>query len=182
MKTISKTILMLGVLAFFATPAFAADATAVKYAVVDMKRVMNDTDAGKAVIAEINGKEEEFRAQLKKEFDSLEASRSQLEKDHAKMSKEDLDSKVKDLMKKQADNKKMVEDRSQKLRSVEASAEKYLIDQAKSVIAEIAKERSLDTVFTQEAVILASNSLDITDEVLSRMNKSVKKVPVEWKK
>jgi Skp family chaperone for outer membrane proteins len=52
--------------------------------------------------------------------------------------------------------------------------------EAAKIIAEVAKERGYSAVFTQDAVIMAAEDLDMTDEVIARLNKNVKKIPVEW--
>ena len=52
--------------------------------------------------------------------------------------------------------------------------------EAANIIKDIAKEKNYAAVLNQDTVIISIPSLDITDEVVARMNKSVKKMAVDW--
>ena len=48
------------------------------------------------------------------------------------------------------------------------------------ITAEIAAERKLDIVFSDNSVVLAERAFDITGEALTRLNKKVKSVSIDW--
>ena len=55
-----------------------------------------------------------------------------------------------------------------------------LLGALSDVLADIAKEKKLSAVFTEDAVMLSVPEMDMTDEVIKRMNDTVKKIPVDW--
>ena len=48
------------------------------------------------------------------------------------------------------------------------------------IVADIAKKKGFSAVLTQDAVMLSLPEMDITDEVIARLNDTVKKIPIDW--
>jgi Skp family chaperone for outer membrane proteins len=48
------------------------------------------------------------------------------------------------------------------------------------VVAAVAQEKHYAAIFTQDAMVIPTPQLDITDEVIARTNQQVKKIPVDW--
>ena len=183
MNKMKKFALACGMLALVsAAPAMAADASALKYGVVDMGKIVQNTDAAKGIFSELEGKRKQYQDQIKKEEDALKVTEQEIVKAKEKMSKEDFEKKAKEFEGKIVAGQKMVQEKKKTLDEAYASSMGKLRSEAAKVIGEVAKERGYSAVFTQDAVVMAATELDITDEVISRINKNVKKIPVEWKK
>ncbi len=171
-------VLALAVALLFTPAAHAAEPVA--FGVIDMARVMKETDAAKAILAELEAKRKEYEGQIEKEGDSL----SKLEKDiiakKPKMSEEEFATARTDFEKKIGEAQKMVQERKVSFDKAFADAINKLRAEAAKYTAEVAKERGYAAVITQEAVVLAEPTLDVTDEVIKRLNKNVKKISIKW--
>ena len=178
---------MAAVFAFAATPVqaqpTAADAAAdgvMRFGIVDLDKLISDSTAGKAINKALNDKYKVFEAEIAKEEKSLITEREKIKQDKASMTKEEFEKKVMSFEKKYANAQKMVQERRQTFDAGASSSTSKLREEALKVTAEIAAERKLDVVFSDNSVILAERAFDITNEALTRLNKEVKNVPINW--
>lgn len=182
MKSITKTLNIAAVVALLAFPvsAHAADVVQGTFGIVDVNVVMNDADAGKTLYSELKAKRDEYMAQLKKQDEAFVSKKDAFLKEKDKFSKEETQKKVDELNKLQQSLQKTVQEREQTLGIALDKSKGKLREKIAEVVAKIAKEKGYITVFTQDAVMIASKEIDITDAVLARMNSDVKKIDVDW--
>lgn len=189
MKKYQALMAVLAVMAIiYAAPSLAAEEAAAGAApaptlpigVIDMGRILQATDAAKGIFTELEGKRKEYQAQIEKEEKTLRASEQEILKQKETLSKEEFDKKRKGFEEKLVSAQKMVQEKKRMLDQVYGDSMNKLRDRATEVIAQVAKEKGLAVVLTEDSVVLAVQSMSITEEVVSRMNKSVKKIPVEW--
>lgn len=184
MKTVKNAILTLGIsaMAALSTPAQAADAPAagLTFGIVDMNKVMQTTDAAKDIFSQLDGKRKEYLAQISKEEDSLRNTQQELDKDKGSLSKEALDKKRQNFEEKYQKWQKLAQNRKEVLDRAFESAMNELRQKAAQVVAAEAKKKHYSAVFTQNAVMMSTPDLDLTEIVIEQMNKSVKKIPVDW--
>jgi Skp family chaperone for outer membrane proteins len=189
MKTISKTIVIMGIsaMAGLSAPALAADAPAaapaaggLTFGIVDMNKVMQTTDAAKDVFSQMEAKRKEYQGQISKEEDTLRAAGQDLEKQKETLGKDAYEQKGKALQEKFVNEQKLVQDRKRILDQAFSAAVGKLRTEAAKIVASIAKERHYSAVFTEDAVMISTPDLDMTDVVIDQLNKSVKKIPVDW--
>lgn len=190
MKTIKKTIAIIGIsaLAGVSMPAFAADAPApaapaaggLTFGIVDMNKVMQTTDAAKDVFSQMEAKRKEYQTQISKEEDTLRAAGQDLEKQKDTLGKDAYEQKGKALQEKFMNEQKTVQDRKRILDQAFAAAVGKLRTEAAKVVASIAKQKHYSAVFTEDAVMMSTPDLDMTDAVIEQLNKTVKKIPVDW--
>ncbi len=182
MNTMKNVALACGMLALlFTAPAQAADGT-LKYGVVDMSKVVQNSEAAKGIFSELESKRKQYQDQIKKEEASLTTLEQEIRGQQEKLSKDEFSKKAKDFDGKVAAGQKMVQEKKKTLDQAYAVSMTKLRDEAAKIIGDIAKEKGFSAIFSQDAVVMASNDLDITEEVVKRLNDKVKKIPVEWKK
>ena len=157
------------------TPAYAE-----KYGVIDMTRVMKETSAAKGIFNELESKRAEYQKQVQKEEDTLRTAEQEIIKQRSKLSEEEFNKKRREFEDQLMKAQKMVQERKEVLDSAFTSSMNKLRSEAAKIVAGVAKEKGYSTVFTNEAVILAEPSLDMTDEVVARLNKDVKSISVDW--
>ena len=187
MKTVKNAIIMLGIsaIAAFVTPALAADAPAAPasagptFGIVDMNKVMQTTDAAKDIFSQLDSKRKEYLAQISKEEDSLRSMQQELEKDKS-LSKDAMEGKKKAFEEKYQQWQKLAQNRKDVLDLAFEKAMNDLRQKAAEIVAEAAKQKHYSAVFTQNAVMMSTPDLDLTEEVIAQMNKSVKKIPIDW--
>ena len=177
-----KTLMMaLAAVAILGTaPAFAADAPA--FGVVDMQKVLQTTDAAKGLIADLEAKRKEFQTQITKEETTLRASEQEILKQKDTLSKEEFEKKRKEFETKVTAAQKSVQDRKKTLDDAFAEAMNKLRAEILKAAADVSKTKGFTAVFTQEAMVLADQKMDITADVIAGVNKNVKKIDVNWAK
>lgn len=175
-----KTLTVFAVLAALAVAPAAMAQEKHAFGVIDMNRIMKETTAAKGIFTEVEAKRKEYETQIQKEGDKL----AQLEKDiigkKAKMSEAEFNTARTDFEDKIGNAQKMVQDRKSKFDTAVGGAVDTLRAEAAKITAAVAKERGYSAVVTQEAVVLAEPELDVTDEVVKRLNANLKKVPIKW--
>lgn len=188
MKIIKKTILMMGVsaLAAFSAPAMASDAPAAgqasgqTFGIIDMRKVMNTSDAAKDVISQIEAKSKEYQSQISKDEDSLRSSEQELMKQKDTLSKEAFDDKYKALAEKGQQEQKLVQEKKNILDRAFDGAMNTLRQDAAGIVRVEAKDKHYSAVFLADAVMMSTPDLDMTDAVIEELNKTVKNIPVDW--
>ena len=187
MKTVKNTILVLGIsaIAALSTQAMAADAPAapaagLTFGIVDMNKVMQTTDAAKDIFSQLDDKRKEYLAQISKEEDTLRTTQQELGKDKDKLSKEAFDEKRAAFEEKYQKWQKLAQNRKEVLDRAFENAMNKLREKAAEIVAAAAKQKHYSAVFTQNAVMMSTPDLDLTPAVIEQMNKSVKKIPVDW--
>lgn len=180
--TFKMTTLALALsLAVCAMPAQAADESIkYDYGIINMNRVMKETNAAKGIFSELEGKRNEYQKQVEQEEKTLRAAQDEIIKQSSKMSKEEFGKKRDEFDKKLMEAQKKVQDRKQQLDEAFTVSMSKLRDEAAKIVASIAKKRGYNTVFTQDAVLLAEPGLDMTEDVIAQLNKELKKIPIEW--
>src|SRR4051812_4284346 len=192
MKTIKKTIVIMGISAMAglslpalaanapapAAPAMAAPAVGLTFGIVDMNKVMQTTDAAKDIFNQMEAKRKEYQAQISKEEDTLRAAGQDLEKQKGTLAKEAYEQKGKALQEKFVNEQKLVQDRKRIMDQAFAGAISKLRTEATRIVDGIAKERHYSAVFTEDAVMISTPDLGMTDIVIAQMNKDIKKIPI----
>jgi Skp family chaperone for outer membrane proteins len=183
MKPIKNIIAAAGLAALCCLGAGSARADgAPVYAFVDMNQVLYKSDAGKALREEITRKGQKVEAELQAENKSLNAAAMDYKKskDGGAADSPEVAKKAKELQKKYDDADRLLQSRRMTLNAAMSIANRKLSDKAVEIIAAIMKEKGYTAVFSHEAVVLAAENQDITQEVLKRMNATVKSIPIDW--
>jgi len=159
-------------LAMVLTGGIATSAVAQNIGVVNMERVLVESDQGKAVEKELaerfGDKQQEF-AQREAEIRQLQAA---LERDKPLMSKAQVDKKdseIKDMIEQFEKDFEAVQ--KEVVKAQQAEGQKILEPAQKAVTA-VAKEQKLGAVFeaSRAGLLYLGESADITDAVIKRMN------------
>jgi outer membrane protein len=181
MRSMKYAVMALAAAAFvgFTSP---ASAQGMSYGVVDMNKILQTADAAKGLFAELEAKRKEFQTQIAKEETALRTTEQEIIKQKEKLTKEQFEVKRKEFEGKVTAAQKTVQSRKETLDKAFAEAMGKLRVEILKVSADVAKEKGYNAVFSQEAMVLADQKMDITKEVIEGVNKSVKKIPVEWKK
>lgn len=165
--------------AFSAVPAKADEFT---YGIVDMIKIRREAEAAKTLKADLDAKLKEYSQQFAKKEEGLRKSEQELVKQQGKLSKEEFDKKRKEFQTSVASFQKQLAERKNILDNVYNESMTKLQTEILKATADVAKKKELKAVFSQEAMVLADPSLDITKEVLEKLNGAIKKIPLSDKK
>lgn len=147
-------------------------------AVVDIQRILKESMAAKSVRQQVSTMTKRLTEEARKARGELRAAKKDLANKRAILSPERFAQLRRELAQK-AKNRQLLLNNSQRGidRSVSAAMGKIQEVFAK-ITAEIADERKLIMVFRKTAVVLSPRAMDITADVLKRLDKRMPKVAV----
>jgi len=146
-----------------------------KIGVVDLKRVFDNSSAGKSAQAELTKQGKKMQAELEKRKAEIEEIQKNIERQATVMSKEAGEEKKRDLQIKLYDFKNIEKKYRSELRK---SERKKLIKIQKEVLGiarEIGKKEGYLIIFDKSVAIYVPKTLDLTDKVIQEYNAGYKK-------
>ena len=177
MKLITRYALIIAAIIGFSAPTMAET----NIAVVDIQKIMRDSTAAKSVRTQLESKQKAYQAELKKKETAMQKEEKELSAQRAALSPEAFEKKVNAFRTKATTVQKDVQ---KKKSALDRGFEKALNDIQKSVngiITDLAKEKGFDLAIPSGQLLYAEPSMDMTSEVLSRLNKKLPKVSVSFK-
>lgn len=166
---------LVGLVALIGTPSLKAK-EAMKVAIVDFQRAINETEAGKSAEKKLNVALEE----KKKKFDilksELETMRQDFEKQRLVLTGKPLDEKREALQNKLIEVEKIGATYEQDLARQKAESLKNIVVGLQTVVNQIGQKEGYDFIFerSQGGVLFSSSAQDITLQVIQEFNKAHK--------
>lgn len=168
MRLFFFTLCAIAVMAF-SVSAQAQD-TGTKIAVADVQSVMGASKAGKSIQEQIARQRDSFRD----EFGKLEKELAETQKKLAEqkdLKPEDAAAKQKEFETKLRSANELVQKRRQSLEKAASEAMNSLRTEIVKVVAGIAQAEKYDLVLSSQNVIVSQDSMDITDKVMTKLDK-----------
>ena len=165
-----KWILGLVCVAFFGWADFSLAADVAKIGVVDLQRVMETSDAGKSAQAQIKQQKEKMETDLKAKGTEIEQIRQRLEREAMVMSKESREEKEREARIKLNDFKTLQKKYRNELQQLEKKLVSQLQDDTIALVNEIGKKEGYLLIITRVGVLYSPNTIDITDQLIKRLN------------
>lgn len=160
-----------------AYPAFAAD-TGIKVAVVDLERVRRNAAAVQGVRTQLNGYLDQYRSDTLKEEQEIRTAQEELANKRNAADPEGYAEERRKLETRIADAQGRVQRRRQALERVNSEALQKVQEALELVVADIARERGLTLILRKDQTIFAQPSVEITDEVLQRLDQKLPNVTI----
>ena len=170
-----KKIILIIFLIIFNTYQYSfADNMNIRY--VDLNFIINNSDAGKSIITKFKKQNEanidEFKKieeNLKKEKNKLLSQKNILENNEYRKKITQLQNDIN--IYKQNRNKKVEELNKKRILSI-----KKLITYIDPILLDYSSKNSIDVIMKKESFLTAKTELNITDDILKELNKSVTKI------
>lgn len=164
----------------FCAPAFAGDDAKSTIAVVNIQQVMKDSTAAKTVREQLESKQKTFQAAISKKEEALQKEDQELGKQKSVLSKDAFEEKVKAFRAKATDVQKDVQSKKAMLDNAFERALNDIQKNVTDIIADLAKEKGFTVAVPTSQILYADKSLDISTEVLERLNKKLPKLDVKF--
>ncbi len=167
------------------SPAQGADtapATAPKIVVVDIQRIMRDSLAAKDLKTQLESKKNQYQADLKGKSDKLKKEKDDLEKQQSVLSKDALTQKVKNLNSEFKSAQDDANEKSVRFENAEKGASRDILAAVQEIINDLAKEQNFNIAIPTSQLLFAHKDLDITNEVLTRLDKKLPKLTLKFEK
>ncbi len=148
-------------------------------AVVDVDSILKNSKAAKSISKQVDEKRKSFIASVKKEEDKLRAEQQAIESKREEMSQDELIKKAQDFDKRRIEARKSIQDKKGSLDKAYSVAMNTLTNTIYEICQAIADEKKIDLVITRQNIIVGNLSLDITKEVLERMDKKLPELKIK---
>ncbi len=151
-------------------------------AVVDMQRVMADSKAANSARSQLESKQKSFQAQVGKTESDLQKKDQELAKQRSLLAADEFKNKLTDFRKKAAEAQKDVQQKRLKLRRAFEMSIVTIQKKVTSIVAQIAKEKGYNLVVPTAQSLYFDKSLDVTSEVLKRLDSQLPSMKVDFSK
>lgn len=162
-------IIAIAAVLFAVTPSFAADG--IKIGIVDVQKILAESDAGKEAQAKISGHGKEMESKLKTQGEAIEGIQKNLEKDKLVMNAEQFEAKQREVRTKVINFKDQQRNFMEDLKKMEAKALSEIRDDILSVIDEIGKSEGYNMIMERRDLLYFQADKDITAQVITAYNK-----------
>jgi Skp family chaperone for outer membrane proteins len=162
-----------------ASAAFGPALVAPTVAVVDIQRVLGESAAGRSIQSQLDTERRKIRDQVSRLEEDLKTSENDLKRKRSVMQPDEVNEQVQALQRKQAEAQRVVQDRQESFQKGESEAVNVVGDNMRDLVQQYAAERHIGMVLRKELVIsMADKNMDITDEIISRLNAKLPSVTV----
>lgn len=161
-----------------AQEASSPEETPIRVGIVDLGKVRQNSTAMASVARQISQYREEFQKDIQAEEASLREANQELARQQTIISPEAFEEARQQFEQRVADVQRKVQQRKQALEAAQENALRQMHQTLNLAIAEIAKERGLTLIMRRDQTIMSATSLEITDEVLQRVNQQLPDITV----
>ena len=157
------------------TPAYAQNSN---IAIVDMDKILSDSSAGKSIQTQLKSKRESFQKEFAARENTLISSEKSLAQQKSSLTPEAFETQRKQFETQLLETRNVFQTRRNALDKGLNNALSQLREKIMTITAQIAEKKGYSIVLTRDSVVIMDKELDITDEVLSNMNNTVKSIPL----
>jgi Skp family chaperone for outer membrane proteins len=152
-----------------------------KIAFVDFQTLERDSSAFKDLKDQIEKKRTEFQAEISKQEKDLNKQNQDLSKQRAVLSEEALGKKVKEFEAKVAEFQRTTQNKTMHYDKVFSEASNEINQKIFDIVSKLAEEKGYIVVLPSSHLLYAKQELNITPEVLKRLNQQITKANVKLK-
>jgi len=152
----------------------------VSLAVVDFRGVLSKSEAARNIRSVVDEKRQELRKYFLEVENSLRDEQKDLSKKRSIVTAEAFEKRARKLKEKAQSAQKLAQTSNQKLKKSFDQAMDKVQKELLRIIAEVAEESGVGVVLFRSAIVIAVKKLDISKEVLQRLNKKLPEVEVRF--
>ena len=152
----------------------------VSLAVVDFRGVLAKSEAARNIRLAVDEKREELRKYFLEVENSLRDEQKNLSKKRSLVTAEAFEQRARKLKEKAQSAQKLAQTSNQKLKKSFDQAMDKVQKELLRIVAEVAEETGVGVVLFRSAIVIAVKKLDISKEVLQRLNKKLPEVKVRF--
>ena len=170
-----KILISVFLFIFIAQPGFSIE----KIVYLDVEKIMQDSLAGKSIIAQLKKKRETSISKFKNREKDIFDKEKKLISQKNVLSKEEFESKLKEL---RNDISKYQKDRSKTSNEITQSrvkASTTLISKLTPILEEYSKKNSIRIIVQKKNIVMGKKEDDITKDILELINQKVKSIKID---
>jgi Skp family chaperone for outer membrane proteins len=147
-------------------------------AILDVERVLRSAEAVKDIRAKLRKSMDAYRTETQREEEEIRKAQQELAEKLSVLSAEDYETARRRLEQRLAAAQVKVQQRRRSLDQAQTQAMGEVQNALNGIVAEIANERDLTLILRKEQAVLVATQLEITDEVLRRLDSRLPSVEV----
>ena len=152
----------------------------VSLAVVDFRGVLAKSEAARNIRSAVDERRQELRKYFLEVENSLRDEQKDLSKKRSIVTAEAFEQRARKLKEKAQSAQKLAQTSNQKLKKSFDQAMDKVQKELLRIVAEVAEEAGVGVVLFRSAIVIAVKKLDISKEVLQRLNKKLPEVKVRF--
>ncbi|MBP2675682.1 MAG: rane protein [Deltaproteobacteria bacterium] len=153
-------------------------AEGLRVAVIDINKILNDSEAGKAAKKKMEARYEELKKTIDGKQEEARKIKEEIEKQKVMLGKEKLKEKEDALQAKINELRQMTQEGEQEMQGRQAEFTREVLKSVETQIDVVVKAEKLDLVLEKTAGVVYFNpSMDISPRVLARVNEAGKAAP-----
>lgn len=149
-----------------------------KVGILDVQRILRDAAAMKSVRSQVRTLRDTFRSELQDREKALRDANQELTRKRALLAPEAFEAERRTFEQQVAEVQRLIQERNQQVDKASAEAVLEVQKSYNAIVAELAQERGLGIVFRRQSLVLATPQLDITPDVLARLDQRLPSVQV----
>ncbi len=154
-------------------------AGSLKIAVVNMRRIRQQSTAMQSVREQIAAFRSSFQKEVQKEEEVLRTANQELARQRSILSAEAFAAERKNFEEKLAQVQRSVQKRRQDLEVAQEEAFSVVQKHLNEIIATTAQEKEIGLILPRSQTVLAISGIEITDEILAKLNEDLPSVSVK---
>ena len=165
-----KIILKIIIIFLFFNISFASE----KIAFVDIDLIINGSDIGKKLNAQLDQKIKKENQKFKEKENNLKKKEEKILNQKNILSEDELNKKYTEFKKEVENLRKERNAINKNLREQKLNETNLLVSSLNNILANYAEEKSISLIIQKKNIVIGKSELDITNEILKIFNKEVK--------
>jgi outer membrane protein len=139
-------------------------------AVIDYQRILRDAAAARSIREQIEARRKVYQEEISKEEQRLHEADKEFARQRSVLSPEAFAEKRREFEQDVAEVQRMVQERRRELDRMSAAALNEVKEALIEIVTSIAEERGFNLVLPSSEVLFFSRALDLTEEVLAKLD------------
>lgn len=150
-----------------------------QFVILDGRLIMTQSTAALGLRQQAERQNTTLRSDVQKQEQDFKNEQAELQRQRAKLTAEQFDQRVRDLQKRMSDAQTKLQNRTRTLDRAFAEAEQKIYQAMLQASVEVAEEKKYMIILDRGQVVAAQSNLEITGEILSRVNQRLTSVPLQ---
>ena len=170
-----KTLISILLFIMFSFPGYSSE----KIVYLDVEKIMQESIAGKSIISQLKKKREVSISKFKKKEKEIFDKEKKLVSQKNVLSKEDFESKIKDLRSDISNYKGERNKTSNDIAKLRIKASTKLINKLTPILEDYSKKNSIRIIVQKKNIVMGKKEDDITKDILELVNQKVKNIKLD---
>ena len=159
----------------FSFPGYSSE----KIVYLDVEKIMQESIAGKSIISQLKKKREVSISKFKKKEKEIFDKEKKLVSQKNVLSKEDFESKIKDLRSDISNYQSERNKTSNDIAKLRIKASTKLINKLTPILEDYSKKNSIRIIVQKKNIVMGKKEDDITKDILELVNQKVKNIKLD---